>query len=59
MVQGPSPGLGMDFIRCLEVAILSIERHPGIHPIVHKNYRRVLIRHFPYAVFSSMMLNKL
>ena len=45
------PGLGMDFIRCLEVAILSIARHPRIYPVVHDNYRRALVRRFPYAIF--------
>jgi len=44
-------GLGMDFIRCLEVVILSIERHPRIYPVVHENYRRALVRRFPYAIF--------
>ena len=49
--ESQAPGLGMDFIRCLEVAILSIERHPRIYPVVHENYRRMLIRRFPYAIF--------
>jgi plasmid stabilization system protein ParE len=49
--EGQSDGLGMEFIRCLELAILSIERHPRMYPIVHENYRRALIRRFPYAIF--------
>ena len=49
--EGQAPGLGMDFIRCLEVAILSIERHSRIYPVVHENYRRALVRRFPYAIF--------
>ena len=49
--EGQDPGLGMDFIRCVEVAILSIERHPFIYPVVHENYRRTLVRRFPYAIF--------
>ena len=48
--EGQDPGLGADFIRCLEVAILSIERHPRIYPVVHENYRRALVRRFPYAI---------
>jgi len=24
---------------------------PEMHPIIHKNYRRALVRRFPYAVF--------
>jgi plasmid stabilization system protein ParE len=49
--EGQAPGLGMDFIRCLEVAILSIERRPQVYPVVHENYRRALVRRFPYAIF--------
>lgn len=49
--EGQASGLGLDFIRCLEVAILSIERYPRIYPVVHENYRRALVRRFPYAIF--------
>jgi len=44
-------GLGMDFLRCVEAAILLLERHPRVYPIVHANYRRALVRRFPYAIF--------
>ena len=49
--ESQASGLGMDFIRCLEVAILSVERYPLIYPVVHENYRRALVRRFPYAIF--------
>lgn len=46
-----TPGLGAEFIRCLDVAFLSIERQPSIYPVVHEKYRRALVRRFPYAIF--------
>jgi plasmid stabilization system protein ParE len=49
-----SLGLGSEFIRCLDAAILSVERHPMIYPIVHEDYRRALVRRFPYAIFYEI-----
>jgi len=43
-----SLGLGMDFLRCVEAALLSIQRTPLIYPVVHETYRRALVRRFPY-----------
>ena len=44
-------GLGMEFLRCVEAALLSIQRTPLIYPVVHETYRRALVRRFPFAVF--------
>jgi plasmid stabilization system protein ParE len=44
-------GLGLEFLRCVEVALLTIQRMPLIHPVVHGTYRRALVRRFPFAVF--------
>ncbi len=46
-----SLGLGMDFLRCLEVAFLSIQRNPLIYRCIQNNYRRTLMRRFPYSIF--------
>ena len=46
-----SPGLGMDFLGCIEALLASIQRTPQIYPVVHKTYRRALVRRFPFAVF--------
>ena len=47
-------GLGMDFIRCVEVTLLSIQRTPLIYPIVYAAYRRALVRRFPFAIFFEI-----
>ena len=45
------PGLGEEFLSCVDGCIEAIRRTPQIHPVVHENYRRGLVRRFPYAVF--------
>ncbi|WP_045222639.1 type II toxin-antitoxin system RelE/ParE family toxin [Desulfonatronum thioautotrophicum] len=48
-------GLGMEFLRCVEAALLSIQRspliYPKVHPKVHETYRRTLVRRFPFTIF--------
>ncbi len=44
-------GLGEEFLGCVDASIAGICRKPELHPIVFKQYRRVLTRRFPYAVF--------
>lgn len=41
----------MDFLRCLEAIISFIQRHPTMYPAVFGDYRRALVRRFPYAIF--------
>ena len=47
-------GLGMDFLRCVEAALSSIQRTPVIYPVVHEAYRRALVRRFPFAIFFEI-----
>jgi plasmid stabilization system protein ParE len=44
-------GLGEDFLSCVDACIRAICRTPEMHSAVHENYRRGLVRRFPYAVF--------
>jgi len=44
-------GLGEELLTCVDACIEAISRTPDMHPIVHENYRRGLVRRFPYAVF--------
>lgn len=46
-----SMGLGMEFLRCVETALLAIQRAPLSYPTVHESYRRSLVRRFPFAIF--------
>lgn len=45
------PGLGSDFLLCLDAVLNAILRSPQQYPRVHKIVRRALMRRFPYEVF--------
>jgi len=47
-------GLGMDFLDCIEVAIESIARMPEMYVKHHENFRRALIRRFPFSIFYTI-----
>jgi len=49
--DGQRVGLGEDFLSCVDACIQSILRNPELRRVVHENYRRGLVRRFPYAVF--------
>ena len=49
--EGRRPGLGEDFLSCVDACIQGISRAPDMHMVVHETYRRALVRRFPYAVF--------
>lgn len=44
-------GLGEEFLTAVDACIQAIARTPLMHAIYHENYRRGLVRRFPYAVF--------
>jgi plasmid stabilization system protein ParE len=44
-------GLGEDFLGCVDAAVQNICRIPELYAKVHEDYRRALVRRFPYAVF--------
>ena len=45
------PGLGEEFLSCVDACVETIRRTPKMHSVAHENYRRALVRRFPYAVF--------
>ena len=45
------PGLGEEFLSCVDACINTICRMPKLYAKVHEEYRRALVRRFPYAVF--------
>lgn len=44
-------GLGEEFLSCVEACLEAIRRMPEMHGIIHENYRRGLVRRFPYGIF--------
>lgn len=44
-------GRGDDLLCRVDACIQAILRFPEMHPRIHGNYRRALIRKYPFAVF--------
>ncbi len=44
-------GLGEDFLNCVDACVQAIRRVPEMHAKVYDDYRRGLVRRFPYAIF--------
>lgn len=44
-------GLGEEFLSCVDACIEAICRLPRMNAVIHEEYRRGLVRRFPYAVF--------
>ena len=53
--QERQPGLGEEFLRCVDARLLSIQRNPEMYALAHESYRRALLRRFPYAVFYEVL----
>jgi plasmid stabilization system protein ParE len=43
--------LDLEFMECIDEALLRIFRNPGLYPIVYRTLRRVVVRRFPFAMF--------
>jgi plasmid stabilization system protein ParE len=49
--EGRRAGLGEEFLSCVDACIETIHRTPEMYAVVQENYRRALLRRFPYVVF--------
>ncbi len=45
------PGLGEEFLNCVEASLEQIRRMPQTSSPLHGTYRRRLTRRFPFAIF--------
>jgi plasmid stabilization system protein ParE len=44
-------GLGEEFLRCVDACVQFIRRNPEMYQVAHENYRRAVVRRFPYVIF--------
>ena len=44
-------GLGREFVFCIDDAMTQIQKTPFIYSKIHKEFRRGLVRKFPYGIF--------
>jgi len=49
-----STGLGEDLLRMFYAKAGEISRNPLLFPRVHKEFRRCLLRRFPYAIYFTI-----
>lgn len=49
--EDKSEGLGTEFLRSVDAALISVLKMPEAYKKILKNIRRVLIRRFPYCIF--------
>ncbi|HEX6985461.1 MAG TPA: type II toxin-antitoxin system RelE/ParE family toxin [Planctomycetaceae bacterium] len=49
--EGREPGLGYEFFDEIDRRFESIRENPEQFEIVHKSYRRALVKRFPYLIF--------
>lgn len=47
-------GLGVDFVLSVDDAMARILVNPTSYPQIHRNYRRALVRRFPFGIFFRM-----
>jgi plasmid stabilization system protein ParE len=49
--RGVSHGLANDFLAAVDAAIALAKERPLAFQLVHRSFRRILLRRFPYALF--------
>jgi len=50
--EDQKPGLGKEFIRCIDAKIAKLNRHPLHHQVVQSDrVRRALINRFPLSIY--------
>ena len=46
-----SPGLGLEFLRCVDDSFDVIQQNPLLYQKIYKDIRRSLTHRFPYGIF--------
>ena len=49
--EAKSQGLGEEFLRVFYASSQELTRNPRTYPQVHRDFRRRLLRRFPYAIY--------
>ncbi len=47
-------GLGYEFLDCVEASLNNIEKFPEMYEECHSNFRRCIVRKFPYEIFYTI-----
>lgn len=57
--KAKTPGLGEEFIRMLYACAGEIPQNPLLYPKVYGEFRRRLLRRFPYAIYFRIEDNEI
>jgi plasmid stabilization system protein ParE len=57
--EDQQPGLGDDFLDCVDEKINQIQQTPKLYAIVRKDIRRAVIQRFPYVIYYRLVLNRI
>jgi toxin ParE1/3/4 len=52
--QRQRAGLGFEFLDRVELALDSIIENPEIYRVSHLNFRRCVVRRFPFSIFYTV-----
>ena len=47
-------GLGFEFLSCIETGTQSILDYPEMYRIYYSNFRRCIIKRFPFSIFYTI-----
>jgi plasmid stabilization system protein ParE len=53
------PGLGVEFVACVEEAFRQIARTPELRAKVRRNVRRAPVHRFPYSVYYTIEADRI
>lgn len=57
--EAKSPGLGEEFLRIFYAFTGEVLHNPLLYPKIHNEFRRCLLRRFPYAVYFTITDNEI
>lgn len=52
--EARAAGLGLEFARAVEAAVMAIRRNPSAFPVVYEGIRQAVLRRFPYSVLFAV-----
>lgn len=52
------PGLGHEFLLCMEAGMNSVCRSPSQYRVVHREVRRVIVHRFPFGIYYTVRNNQ-
>ncbi len=50
-------GLDLEFIRCIDESIQKIKRNPDSYPFEFDNYRRKIVKRFPFKIIYEVLVD--